>query len=144
MRAICMTFVTVFILCGIICPALAPGADSIAWHTYDDGLALGKVKEKQILVHFYAPWCYYCRKMAVETFRDKDVASYIDQHFIPVRVDIDRERKIASQYGVRAVPTTWFLSETGKTIDMVPGFVPEKRFLSTLKKVTSSARKKTP
>jgi thioredoxin-related protein len=130
----CCGVVMLIVLCiGLIIPSVAQAADQVRWHTYNQGLALGKRKHKRILVHFYATWCFYCRKMAKETFQNGGVVSYIEQNFIPIRVDISKEKRTSSRYGVRAVPDTWFLTEVGKGIGHVPGMVLPDRFLQLLK-----------
>ena len=73
--------------------------------------------------------------MAKETFQDPSVVSYLNEKFISIRVDFDKEGDIASQYGVRGLPSTWFLTQTGERIGNVPGYIPPQALLSMLKKV---------
>jgi thioredoxin-related protein len=130
--------VLVALLCfGFILPGIGAAAEAVRWHNYDEGLALGKQQKKKILVHFYADWCGYCRKMAHETFEASEVVSYVNKHFVPVRVDIDKEKETAAGFGIRGVPATWFLTEAAKRIGNVPGLVPPDRFLSLLKQVAA-------
>jgi len=78
--------------------------------------------------------------MAKETFQDHSVIAYLNANFISVRVNSDRERKIAASYGVRGVPTTWFLKENGEKIGSLPGYIPPDKLLSILKKVYASPK----
>ena len=128
------------LLSGVVFPTWVT-ADTIAWKKYDEGLSLAKKKEKKVFLHFYASWCYYCKKMAEDTFGNAQIVAYINKHFVPVRVDIDRERKAASAFNVRSVPATWFFTETGKGIDQVQGYYPPEHFLPVLKKVSSQQEK---
>ena len=135
---ICHVLVVLFCLSTWL-PISAVAADSINWRTYDEGMALGKTKKKKVFLHFYANWCFYCRKMAKETFKDPSVVSYLNQNFISIRVDSDKHRRTASVYGVRALPSTWFLTEKGEKIGNLPGYLPPGRLLQVLKQITAGA-----
>jgi thioredoxin-related protein len=73
--------------------------------------------------------------MAKDTFQDPSVVSYLNEKFIAIRVDFDKENEIASRYGVRGLPSTWFLTQTGERIGNVPGYIPPKSLLLMLKEV---------
>lgn len=138
MRLKSFPIVLVALFCfGFMVPWIAAAGEGVRWHNYDEGLALGKRQQKKILVHFYADWCGYCRKMARETFEEPEVVSYMNKHFVPVRVLIDKEKETAASFGIRGVPATWFLTETAKRIGDIPGFIPPDRFLSVLKQVAA-------
>ena len=130
-------FVVVALLCllGAIMSGTGAAAEQIRWHGYDKGVALGKEQQKKVLIHFYANWCGFCRKMAKATFENREIISYVNKYFIAVRVNIDKNRALSSRYRVRGVPATWFLRETGEKIDQIPGFVPPERFLPVLKQI---------
>ena len=103
-------------------------------------MALEKTQKKKVFLHFYANWCRYCRKMAKETFQDLSVVAFLKGNFISIRVNTDKQRKIAASYGVRGVPSTWFLKENGERIGNLPGYIPPGRLLSILKKVYASPK----
>ena len=113
----------------------AASADSIKWYPYDEGMAVGKIEKKKVFLHFYANWCFYCRKMAQKTFQDASVVAYLNDHFIPIRVDSDKDRKTSAKYGVRGLPSNWFFMETGESLGNLPGYVPPSQFLSILEQI---------
>ncbi len=108
---------------------------SINWRSYEEGLVVSKAEKKKVFLHFYADWCVFCRKMAKETFQNPAVVSYLNNHFIPVRVDTDKDPATAMKYGVQGLPSTWFLTEMGEAIGTVPGFIPPETLLAMLKEV---------
>ncbi|MGQ9821160.1 MAG: trypsin-like peptidase domain-containing protein [Thermogutta sp.] len=58
-----------------------------------------------VLLDFYAPWCGPCREMA-------PVLSELERQGYPVRrVDVDRDRELALQFGVHSLPTFVMLVE---------------------------------
>jgi len=109
--------------------------ETINWRSYEEGLVVSKAEKKKVFLHFYADWCVFCGKMAKETFQDSAVVSYINNNFIPVRVDTDKEPATAMKYGVTGLPSTWFLTEMGEAIGTVPGFIPPETLLAMLKEV---------
>lgn len=109
--------------------------EGINWRSYNEGLTISKIEKKKVFLHFYADWCVFCGKMAKETFQNPAVVSYLNNHFISVRVDTDKEPDTAVKYGVMGLPSTWFLTEMGEAIGTVPGFIPPDTLLSMLKEV---------
>ena len=80
--------------------------------------------------------------MEEESFTQPEIRDYLTRHFIVIRVDIDKEKKTASSYFVRALPTSWFLEPDGSKITSIPGYTYPNIFLSVMKYVTSEAYKK--
>lgn len=109
--------------------------ENINWRSYAEGLAVSKIEKKKVFLHFYANWCVFCGKMAKETFQNPAVVSYLNNNFISVRVDTDKEPDTAVKYGVAGLPSTWFLTEMGEAIGTVPGFIPPDTLLSMLREV---------
>jgi len=105
---------------------------------------MGRSESRKIYIHFYADWCSYCRKMTVETFSDPTVATYLNKNFIPIRVNMDRERQTAAKYNVRGVPTNWLLKKNGERIGVIPGFLPPDILLSILKEVNTMSLQEKP
>ncbi len=136
--------IVIFFIAALLTPAGFPAraaSDSIRWHAYDQGMALAKQENKKIFLHFWAEWCTYCRKMEKETFRDSAVIAYLNKHFISIRVNTDKEQKLAGRFGIRGVPDNWFVDETGQEISNRSGFVPVKLFLPILKYIHTDSYK---
>jgi thioredoxin-related protein len=114
---------------------VADASNSIKWYSYEEGKTLAKAEKKKVFLHFYADWCGFCRKMTKETFQDDTVVSNLNNKFIAIRVNSDKEPDIAGKYGVRGLPTNWFLMETGQPIVSIPGYIPPDAMLSLLKEV---------
>ncbi|MFQ5607848.1 MAG: thioredoxin family protein [Candidatus Zixiibacteriota bacterium] len=121
----------------------------ISWMPYEDGLRLAQEQDRQVLIDFSTAWCGYCKKMDRETFTDRRVIDYINENFIPVKVDGDSrrefeidgfktsEKRITKEiYGVRGFPTFWFLESDGAKIGQQPGYQPADGFLSLLEYVS--------
>ena len=61
------------------------------------------------------------------------IQTYLNDHFIAVSVDFDRNTEIVKQYNVQGIPDIWFLDSRGKRLRRATGFVSEKILLSMLK-----------
>lgn len=124
---------------------LTPGgvfANKINWIKYKEGLARAKGENKPIFLYFHADWCRYCAKMEKETFADATVSTYMNENFIPIMVDTEKERQIATSYGVRALPTNWFLASDGSKISTLPGYVDAKQLVNILKYIRTDSYQK--
>lgn len=114
-------------------------ARDIQWMAYEEGLSRAKTGGKKVFVNFYADWCRYCKQMEETTFEDKRVISYLNDNFVPVRIDSDEKPKQAAEFGVRGLPVSWFLTEEGDRIGNQPGYLSPDTLLSLLKFIHTDA-----
>ena len=114
----------------------------IKWYSYDDGIIRAKDEKKSVFLNFYADWCGYCKMMDRGTFRNGPVVEYLNENFIPVKVNSDKQPKIASIYYVRGLPTFWFLNREGEKLTNLSGYVPPERLLPLLKFVHTESYNK--
>jgi uncharacterized protein YyaL (SSP411 family) len=112
-----------------------PASEVINWRSYEEGMVVSKVEKKMVFLHFYADWCGFCRKMAQDTFRDSEVVAFLNENFIPVRVDTDRDQQTAASYGVPGLPFNVFLTDHGEPIISMPGYIPADTMLKMLKEI---------
>jgi thioredoxin-related protein len=110
-------------------------SDRINWYTFEQGTALGETTGKKIFLYFYADWCAPCMKMAKETFKDKSVVSYLNENYIPIKVDADREKKRASAYKVENLPFTCFVAKNSQNIGSLKGYVSPDMLIKLLEYV---------
>ncbi len=126
----------------LVVPFKAMAANSIAWNGYDKGLALAKEKKKKIYINFHADWCGYCRKMEKETFVDPKVIAFLNDNYIAVRINSDKEPQLSRKFNVRGLPANIFLTEQGEAIGNQPGYLDPKSFLEVLTFVKNEKYKK--
>ncbi len=112
----------------------SPGySKEVEWETFADGMARSKIEKKKIFLHFYAKWCGACKIMENNTFKNPGVAAYLNENFIPIKVDTDREQQTSTMFRVRMLPDNWFIAEDGKPIGHRPGYIAPEKFKGLLK-----------
>lgn len=78
-----------------------------------------KKEGKLVFVDFYANWCSPCRLMDEYTFTDPELAKYMSDKYIPVKVNIDDFDGFAykQQYNINLLPTLIVMNCDGKEIE---------------------------
>ncbi len=119
--------------------APASNASNIKWQGYAQGMELAKSQNKPIFLYFHADWCTYCTKLKKTTFRDKAVLKYLEDNFVSITVDTDKDKKLATEWRVKGLPTLWFLKPDNSKISSIPGYVEAKQFLQILKYIHTAS-----
>ena len=71
----------------------------IKWMTWTEAMEkmATDAKPKKIMVDLYTDWCGYCKKMDRTTFQDKEVIKYVNEHFIPIKLDAEQKEIIKNK-----------------------------------------------
>jgi len=110
-------------------------AHEISWRPWgDEAFAEAKAQDKPVLLALSAVWCHWCHVMDETSYSDPGVISYVNEHFVPVRVDNDQRPDINARYNLGGWPTTAFLTPDGEL--MTGGtYIPPEAMLEHLPKI---------
>jgi len=106
----------------------------VDWHEWgEEAFARARAEEKPILLDIGAVWCHWCHVIDRESYENPEIASLINQLFIPVKVDRDERPDVDARYqsaigafsGQGGWPLTAFLTPDGKPFFGGTYFPPE-------------------
>ena len=81
-----------------------------------------------VLVDFWAEWCGPCRMIAPLI---EELANDFQGKLKVGKLNVDEERDIALQYGIRSIPTLIVFKE-GKPVDQIIGALPKSALKSKI------------
>ncbi|MER3456414.1 MAG: thioredoxin domain-containing protein [candidate division GAL15 bacterium] len=94
----------------------------VAWYPWcEEAFERARREDKPILLDIGAAWCHWCHVMDHESYEDPEVADFINQHFVPIKVDRDERPDVDARYqnavaalsGQGGWPLTVFLTPDG-------------------------------
>ncbi len=110
-------------------------AHQIEWRpwgepAFDEARRLGR----PVLLSLSAVWCHWCHVMDETSYSDPDVIAAVNAHYVPVRVDNDRQPDVNRRYNMGGWPTTAFLTPSG---DIITGatYLPPDQLRQALSRV---------
>ncbi|MDP4553477.1 TlpA disulfide reductase family protein [Alkalihalobacillus macyae] len=119
--------------------------------------SLEVLQEKPLIINFWASWCEPCNNEApllvdlyeqygenVEFYginttdgelKIKDAKGFTDKFNINFPVLLDIEGRVSKEYGVIALPTTYFIDQNGVIVDKILGEASKEIFEKRIKKL---------
>ncbi|HLT47349.1 MAG TPA: thioredoxin fold domain-containing protein [Rubricoccaceae bacterium] len=122
-------------------------ADAPNWRSMEEAAAAAKADGDLVLIHAYAVWCGWCRRLDRDTYTDDAVQAYLAENFEVTRLDIESPEEVnffggtvpmyelGQAFEVSGTPTTIFLDADGNFLTKAPSYWPPDKFLLVLRYV---------
>ncbi len=112
-------------------------ASEIKWRPFGEATFLeAKSEAKPVLLAISAVWCHWCHVMDETTYSDPSIIKYINEHFVPVRVDNDQRPDVNARYNMGGWPTTALLTPEGELLHGGT-YLPPDAMASLLRQISS-------
>ncbi len=93
-------------------------AQGVQWRTWDAALLEAAKSKKIIMIDAARDGCHYCTDMDKAVFQDAKMAAYIEEHFIPVKINLSKE-EMPLDIKVGMTPSFYFFGTDQKLIKIV-------------------------
>ncbi len=101
----------------------------------DKAIEKAKSDKKIVMVDFYADWCGPCKQLDAKTFSEEKVKKFLTDKTIPIKVNIDDNKKLSGQYKITAIPCLVFINGEGKEVGRILGYRDVSKFLEEAEKI---------
>ena len=125
----------------------------IKWSSFNEGMKMAKSSKKVMFIDFYTDWCTYCKKLDNETYSDEKVSKYLNEKFIPVKVNAESmdkvnfrgkvytERDLALAFGVQSYPFMFSMENEQNALGSLPGFLNAEKLYPIINYIGSNSYK---
>ncbi len=111
------TLVLTTVVLSLLAKPATTFAESVNWRTNLDAAKIEAAQSgKLVLLHFWSPSCGPCRMLDRNVFSQPQIGDFLEQHFVPVKVNADLSPALAGQYRIDRVPTDIVLSTQGSVV----------------------------
>ena len=66
----------------------------LTWLTLDEAAAKMRVEKKMVLIDLYTDWCGWCKVMDKNTYTNKELIKYVNEHFYPVKLNAETSQTL--------------------------------------------------
>jgi uncharacterized protein YyaL (SSP411 family) len=113
--------------------ASAPGSDKVEWRVdYDSARREASEKGRPLFLDFGTEDCVHCRRMDQTTFRDPTVVKMLNEQFVPLKIDANREPRLTQSLRIQAYPTFIMAGHDGKITGWIEGYLESGRIMDHL------------
>ena len=97
--------------------------------SFDEAIAAAKQENKLVFIDFYTDWCGPCKMVGPII---DELATEFEGQVIIGKCDVDENSDMATEYGIRNIPTVLFF-KNGEIVDKQVGAVGKPVFVEKVK-----------
>lgn len=123
----------------------------VDWYEWgDEAFEKARREDKPVFLSIGYSTCHWCHVMAEESFENEDIAAFLNEHFVSIKVDRERRPDVDHIYmsavqamtGAGGWPLTVFLAPDGRPFFGGTYFPPEDKFgrVGFMRLITAIAR----
>jgi thioredoxin-like negative regulator of GroEL len=132
----CRAAGTLLVACCLL-PSASPAQD-VEWRQdYASALREATEKNRPVLIDFGTENCFWCKKLDTTTFHEPGIVTLMNQNFIPLRIDAEKEPRLAADLHVESYPTVVLAGADKRILDVQVGFIDAPGFQEKLQRVLS-------
>ncbi|MBL8795301.1 MAG: DUF255 domain-containing protein [Planctomycetia bacterium] len=116
-------------------------AEEIQWRQdYHAARQEAKTTNRPLVMDFGTANCFWCKKLDGSTFREPAIIRQLNEQFIPLKIDAEREAQLTQQLNIRSFPTLVFAAPDGRILGKHAGFVEAAQFGQQLRRALADSR----
>src|SRR5262245_54397548 len=128
----------VCLLAALVLPA-AGRADEVRWRTdYARALKEAAASGRPMLLNIGGDNCFWCKQLDARTFIDADLIKLLNDRFIPLKVDGDRDTYLVQALKIQSYPTLVFAGADGTILGFREGFLEADKLHAQLVRVLAA------
>jgi thioredoxin-like negative regulator of GroEL len=113
-------------------------AQSVQWRTdYNSARKEATEKGRPILIDFGTENCMWCKKLDLSTLRDPAVVRLLNDGFVSLKMDPERETNLAQTLRISQYPTLVLAGPDGKIIGVLEGYQEAPQLTEQLQKIST-------
>lgn len=111
----------------------------VAWLNYREAKAASRHQDRPLLIYFAAAWNNASVRLDRETWTDRRLCRYLEEHLVVARVDMQKMPAVAEYFDVKEPPAILFLAPDGRRLVVLRGYHGPESFLRVATYVGSRA-----
>jgi thioredoxin-related protein len=114
-------------------------AQEINWRTdYNKARQEAAEKNRPLMLDFGYPGCAFCVKLDNTTFRDPAIVALLNERFVPLKIDIEKEDQLAKALRLDHFPSLVIAAPDGKILATEEGYLNAARCNELLQRAIAS------
>ena len=102
---------------------------------FDSACNLSQNQNKSLVIIFDQDSCMYCDMFKNDVLSNASIQKELNENFIVVLVDINKNPDIANRYKILGTPTVQFVKSNGDNATKIDGYVDSDEFLKAIKEI---------